>query len=194
MRRIDLHPKKKLRNPARHLRSLRKWTDEFARLQWADYRKFSDRRHLNWRIPIHSKLISEPHTTPEIQAAVIQSLVNAAANLQDALPADCGHMRVAALIEYPCLFNSEVTLFISPDYFETFNPSATVTYKSTRTEDFQTDIEPSRVNIIEKFAIRLPAGSSAGGYLVRTIDFECPESNREYESWVVALPEKPALA
>jgi hypothetical protein len=121
MRRFDLHPLKKLRNPRRHLRSLRKWGDGFAGFDGTAYKDFTDRFD-HWRIPIHAKLIGDKHTTPEIQAEVIQCLVDAAANLHAALPPTCRHMPAATLISYPFLFNSEVTLFVDPDYFSRSNP------------------------------------------------------------------------
>jgi hypothetical protein len=185
MRRLDLHPLKKLRNPQRHLRSLRKWADGFARFDAAFYRDFADKFD-HWRIPIHAKLISEKHTTPAIQAEVIQCLVDAAANLHAALPPACRHMPVAALITYPFLFNSEVTLFIDPDYFRSFKPQD-VTTSSRKSEFSQIDIEPSHLDILAEFGIALPAGARAGGYFMRTIDFECPSDSVEREHWVVAF-------
>jgi hypothetical protein len=186
MRRLDLHPAKKLRNPERHLRSLRKWADAFA-----DFRMPCDGASLNgnfqhWRIPIPAKLVSEPHTTSEIQAEIIQCLVDAAAGLYASLLPECRHMPVATLIEYPCLFNSELTLFVNPDYFTAFKPRK-IESVSSRSEQFQVDVEPSRIDIISKFGIRLPAGARAGGYFVREIDFVSPSCTREYERWTIAF-------
>jgi hypothetical protein len=186
MRRLDLHPAKKLRNPGRHLRSLHKWTDAFARFNWADDCKCSDQNFVHWRIPIPDKLVRDPHTTPAIRAEVIQCLVDAAANLHAALPLECRHMPVATLIEYPSLFNSEVTLFISPDYFRGFKP-AEVASSSIKTDSFQIDVEPSRIDPVTDLDIKLPAGARAGGYFMREIDFEDPGCNREYERWVIAF-------
>jgi hypothetical protein len=182
MRRLDLHPLKKLRNPRRRLRSLRKWRDDFTGFE---YNERADKFE-HWRIPIHAKLVSEKHTTPEIQAEVIQCLIDAAANLHAAMPPECRHMPVATLITYPFLFNSEVTLFVDPDYFQSFKPHD-VTSSSTRSEDYQIDVEPSRVDILSKFGIVLPAGARAGGYFMREIDFESPACNVEYERCVIAF-------
>jgi hypothetical protein len=184
MRRLDLHSAKKLRNPERHLRNLHKWTDAFADFRWDDEGRNDN--FLHWRIPIPAKLVSEQHTTPEIQAEVIQCLVDAAARLHAALPPECRHMPVATLIGYPSLFNSEVTLFVNPEYFAAFKPRK-VEPKSSKSGQFQVDVEPSRVDIVSKFDIHLPAGARAGGYFMREIDFEDPSCNREYERWTIAF-------
>jgi Protein of unknown function (DUF3916) len=185
MRRLDLHPLKKLRNPRRHLRSLRKWADGFARFDWSGYGD-SAGTFDHWRIPIHAKLVSDRHTTPGIQAEIIQCLIDAAANLHATLPPACRHMPVAALITYPFLFNSEVTLFIDPDHFQSFKPRD-VTTSSAKSDDCRIDVESSRVDILSKFGIALPSGARAGGYFMREIDFECPSCTFESEHWVVAF-------
>jgi hypothetical protein len=88
MRRLDLYPAKKLRNPARHLRNLHKWTDAFTNFHW-DGEARND-NFLHWRIAIPAKLISEPHTTQAIQAEVIQCLVDAATRLHTACRRSAG--------------------------------------------------------------------------------------------------------
>lgn len=187
MRRLDLHPKRKLKNPGRHLRSLRRWADGFAGFDWSAHRSQADQNFLHWRIPIHAKLVSEPHTTPQIQAEVLQCLVDAASHLHDALPPECRHMPVATLVQFPHLFNSEVTLFVNPDYFRGFKPETVVVAKSHITENYQVDSGPSRTDIVEKFAIKLPAGARTGGYYMREIDHEWPEGELEYERWTMAF-------
>jgi hypothetical protein len=186
MRRLDLHPAKKLRNAGRHLRSLHRWVDDFVNFRLPPDSQDGTNRFLHWRVPISAKLVSERHTTPEIQAEVIQCLVDAATKLHAALPAEDRHMPVAALIEYPFLFKSEVTLFLDPDYFASFKPR-TIEPTSSRSELFQVDVERSRVDIVSKFDIHLPAGARAGGYFMREIDFETPSCNREYERWAIAF-------
>jgi hypothetical protein len=54
--------------------------------------------YVNWRVPIYAKLVNERHTTPAIQAEVIQCLVDAAARLHAALPPECRHMPVGAAL------------------------------------------------------------------------------------------------
>jgi hypothetical protein len=186
MRRLDLHPAKKLRNPGRHLRSLHRWTDAFADFRMPADSGSMNSNFLHWRVPIPAKLISEPHTTSEIQAEVIQCLVDAATRLHAALPPEFRHMPVATLIEYPCLFNSEVTLFVNPEYFKTFKPRK-IESGSSKSEQFQIDVEPSRVDLVSEFGIHLPAGARAGGYFMREIDFEDPSCTREYERWAIAF-------
>lgn len=186
MRRLDLHPLRKLRNPGRHLRSLHRWVETFSDLDEVDWNKYLKQRYVNWRIPVHAKLVGEKHTTPAIQSDVLQCLVDAATNLHAALPPEVSHLPVAALIEFPSLFNSEVILFTDPDYFRSFKPKPVVS-KSTKYESFQVDVEPSRTNLVSEFGLTLPPGARTGGCFLRQIDFEDDDDIREYESWTVAF-------
>ena len=186
MRRLDLHPRRKLRNPGRHLRSLRRWAEGFGQFRWNDYSESPhNRNYVNWKVPIYAKLVSEPHTTSAIQTEVMQQLIDAAARLQAALPPECRHMPVGALIEYPFLFHSEVTLFVDPDYFRSFKPQK-IEASSIRRETFQIDTEPARMDLVSRFALKLPERFRAGGYFMRTIEFDEPDQVYECERWTIA--------
>ncbi len=185
MRRLDIKPRKKLRNPDRHLRALKRWADGFEGFFPAEAQR-RDQRFLNWKIPIHSKLVSEAHTTPAILRTCILRLVDAAAHLQAAKPADCASMPVAALIRYPNLFDAEVTVFVDPEYFYSFNPDH-FRPRSVQSGAFRVDSEPSRVDVVGEHQIRLPPGARAGGCLLREIDMDAPESPRAYENWTIGF-------
>jgi len=111
--------------------------------------------------------------------------VDAAARLHAALPPECRHMPVGALIEYPSLYGSEVTLFVDPDYFRSFKPQPVVA-GSIKRDTFQIDTEPSRIDLVSQFAIKLPKGFRAGGYFMRTIEFDDPVVVYECERWTIA--------
>lgn len=125
MRRLDTRPLKKLRNPARHLRTLAKWpariasqlpdANELARIQ------SSGDRFWNYKVPVFSKLVEPPHATPETQRACIAAIF-AAAEAIETSPRRPPNCRVACLVTTPWLFQSEVTLFFDDAYFRTFLP------------------------------------------------------------------------
>ena len=163
MRRLDVRPLKKLRNPARHLRALRQWAETVDRLlpapqelaEWTDY---------FWRIqvPIHSKLVSEPHTTQEIRRDVAQSILDAAASVARGLRAP-RPARVACLIAPEDLFASEVTVFFDEGYFAGFAPP--YRHGMTETSDFRVWTTPARIDLVRDWRLTVPEGLlDLGGY------------------------------
>ena len=66
MRRLDLYPKKKLRNPARHLRELARWPERIID-QLPDPAQLAGQRYWNFKVPVFAKLVEPPHATQEAQ-------------------------------------------------------------------------------------------------------------------------------
>lgn len=128
MRRLDFHPKRRLRNPGRHLRSLARWPERII-TQLPTNAELEGSAFSNFRIPAYAKLLEPPHTRPEWLAAALQS-VFAAAEAVERSPRKPEGVRVACLVTTPGLINSEVTLFADESYFQSFLPVA----KSSRSE------------------------------------------------------------
>ncbi|MDP3494000.1 MAG: DUF3916 domain-containing protein, partial [Hyphomonadaceae bacterium] len=120
MRRLDVRPLKKLRNPARHLRALARWPERIVE-QLPALEQAAGERFWNFKVPVFSKLVEPPHATAETQRACIAAIFAAAEaiELSDRRPENC---RVACLVTTPFLFQSEVTLFFDEDYFRSFLP------------------------------------------------------------------------
>jgi hypothetical protein len=120
MRRLDLRPRKKLRNPGRHLRQLAQWPDQIV-TQLPSAEQARGEMFWNFKVPVFSKLVEPPHATPDMQRACVAAIFAAAEAVEksDRRPKDC---RVACLVTTPFLFQSEVTLFFSEDYFRSFLP------------------------------------------------------------------------
>lgn len=120
MRRLDLRPLKKLRNPGRHLRRLAQWperiVDQLPTAEQAEGEMF-----WNFKVPVFSKVVEPPHATPDTQRACMAAIF-AAAEAVERSPRRPGDCRVACLVTTPFLFQSEVTLFFSEDYFRSFLP------------------------------------------------------------------------
>lgn len=121
MRRLDLRPQKKLRNPQRHIRALMRWPERIVR-QLPTAEQLAGDRFWNFKIPVFSKVSDPPHATAETRRACLAALFAAADAVERSArrPADC---RVAVLATTPFLFESEVTLFSDEDYFRSFMPS-----------------------------------------------------------------------
>jgi len=120
MRRLDLYPDRKLRNPGRHLRALARWPERIvSQIPLAD--DLGESRFWNWKIPVYSKLVEGRHATPAAQKAAIAALF-AAAEAVERSPSKPPSTRIACLITTPFLFESEVTLFADEGYFLSFLP------------------------------------------------------------------------
>lgn len=186
MRRLDLRPQKKLRNPARHLRSLARWPQRIVE-QLPTAEMAAGERFWNFKIPVFSKLVEPPHATPETQSACIAAIFAAADAVErsERRPTDC---RVACLVTTPFLFQSEVTLFFDEDYFRSFLP---VTAKSrTDYDGGWIEAEPVSPASIETITPPAPAGLEFhGGTLVREFDHGWGR-NVERMNWVWSFPRR----
>ncbi len=162
-RRLDVRPLKKLRNPGRHIRSLQRWAvtaDKFlpARRvleQWSD-------SYLQLRVPITSKLVTPPHTTPEICRIVARALLDAAATISRSLELE-RPVRIAVLIEPEHLWSAGVHLFFDEDHFRSFLPP--IEHKTGTYGTFTSTTTPPKIDFVADWALTLPPGfADFGGY------------------------------
>ena len=183
MRRLDIRPRKKLRNPARHLRSLARWPDQIVK-QLPAGADLAGERFWNFKVPVFAKIVEPPHATPEAQRACITAIFAAAEAIErsDRRPKGC---RVACLVTTPFLFESEVTLFFDDDYFRTFLP---VSEKSrTAYEGGWVEAEPADAGAIAGIMPKTPEGLAFhGGNILREYD---PAWGRDSErfNWIWAF-------
>ncbi|MDP3736715.1 MAG: DUF3916 domain-containing protein [Hyphomonadaceae bacterium] len=154
MRRLDLHPRRKLRNPGRHLRQLSRWPERIVD-QLPGAAQLEGQRFWNFKVPVFAKVIEPPHATPETQRACIAAIFAAAEAVERSTrrPKNC---RVACLVTTPFLFESEVTLFKDEDYFRSFLPPP----KQARTALAEGSIEagPADVSALPDYVPSAPKG------------------------------------
>ncbi|MEB3165701.1 MAG: DUF3916 domain-containing protein [Cyanobacteriota bacterium] len=118
MRRTGL-TNKKLRGVPRHVRALEKWALSFK--GYVRPRHDESELHFNWKIPVHSALIQGRQANLKTQSRCVAQLLNAACHLSEASRgASSGYYRVACLIVWPWLHQSEVTIFYDKRYYESF--------------------------------------------------------------------------
>lgn len=186
-RRLNLHPLRRLRNPARHLRSLARqasdppgWLPSHDVLEgWAD-------RFWHWKAPIDSKLVAPRDTNPAIKAAVAQSLLEAAANASRHLVLR-RKARVACLLAPENLFASEVTIFFDDDYFQTFLPPAI--HGVARAGAFAVTTAPATIDVVPDWGLQVPKGlRDFGGYLMTEQEDGDPDATFVSHHWVFAEP------
>ena len=183
MRRLDIRPWKKLRNPARHLRSLARWPDQIVKQLPAAADVVGD-RFWNFKVPVFSKVVEPPHATVEMQRACIAAIFAAGEAVEKSGRRPPGS-RVACLVTTPFLFQSEVTLFFDDDYFRTFLPPAS----KSRTEYPGGWVEGEAADPASEQALFPPAPQGLafhGGVKLREFDQDWGRES-ERVTWVWAF-------
>lgn len=102
MRRLDLHPAKRLRGARRHARAFHAAMDRLDALTPPQ----AGERFANFKVPAFQKALSPLHGAPSFRRDVVARLIASADRMARRTPA-----RVAALIDWPDLFGSEVCVF-----------------------------------------------------------------------------------
>ncbi|MEC7120745.1 MAG: DUF3916 domain-containing protein [Pseudomonadota bacterium] len=129
---------KKLRNIPRRKRALARWAAGFnGRYIPAQQ---PDECFFNWKIPVHLHLLQGKQTTPDLQAFCMQQLIQAAQHLIAAAQPSEQYYRVACLIVWPYLHQSEVTIFYDPEYYQGFLNTPTPLPRSLLLEQLALDI------------------------------------------------------
>jgi hypothetical protein len=114
MRQIALS-NKPLRGIPRRLRALERWASSFRDEFYP--RSEHMERYTHWKIPVHEALVQGPQARIEVQAFCIQQLLEAANHLSNAADQSQGYYRVACLLTWPWVHQSEVTIFYDRDYY-----------------------------------------------------------------------------
>ena len=117
MRRL-LPRNNKLRGIPRRLRALEHWAASFS----GEFhpRINEHERYTHWKIPVLSTLVQGPQARIEVQAFCVQQLLEAATHLSCAADRSQGYYRIACLLVWPWLHQSEVTVFYDREYYLSF--------------------------------------------------------------------------
>ena len=169
MRRLSIHrPKAKVRNPDRHIKSLKKWASGFE----GYYPENTGQRYVNFKIWTLDRLIEGPQSKHEWKQAALNQLIVSAKNLISSKPEkEKNKSWVAILLCYPNLWSSEVTVFFDKAYYESFQPK----------KDFIND------SICKRYEIELPPEFIELGYTVSWDDEDENENTYTYseERWTL---------
>ncbi|MFX0580621.1 DUF3916 domain-containing protein [Nocardia nepalensis] len=187
MRRLDLQPKKKLRNPGRHLRQLARWPERIVE-QIPDASRLVDQRYWNFKLPVIAKLVEPPYATNAIRTACLAA-VFAAAEAVERSARRPENSRVACLVTTPFLFNSEVTIFLSEDYFHGFLPVADV--GRTTYQGGWVETSPADASLLDPIRPPEPNGLEfLGGTRFLEFDEDLPDHLFDSINWIWAFPRK----
>ncbi|WP_063046890.1 DUF3916 domain-containing protein [Nocardia pseudovaccinii] len=187
MRRLDLQPTKKLRNPRRHLRQLARWPERIVE-QIPDSSSLVDERYWNFKLPAAEKLVEPPYATNAIRKACLVALFEAAEAVEHSARRP-ENSRVACLVTTPFLFSSEVTIFLSEDYFHSFLPVPDV--QRTDYRDGWVEASPADASLLNPIRPPEPNGLEFFGG-TRLLQFDEEGSHHLIDSinWVWAFPRR----
>lgn len=107
---------KKLRGVPRRLRALTRWKNSFSGCFPGDLTP--EEKYWNYKIPVYRNLVEGKHTSKSIQAFCAQQLIDAAHHIYKAKPQGSANYRVTCVISLPCMFASELCIYISEEYFK----------------------------------------------------------------------------
>ncbi len=181
MRQLDLHPQKKLRNPARHVRSLEKWSRSFA--GFFPTREMTYEGRWYEKIPIFEKVVSPPHTSYELQKQCAQLMIHAAERLRDAKPAGHRIARIYAFLSFPDMFDSFVEVaFESSPYLFFDMPEKVGREGDDNSWHEYFDIDTGRFQDLD---LKIPRGFEVLGTGLRVFDADWMLEPVEVEEWAV---------
>jgi hypothetical protein len=188
MRRMDLHPQKKLRNPQRHIRALRRWQANTHLHLPSENKLNSEEYSLYLRLPVYKKVSDPPRTTPELQRECIMCMIGAAQTIRSHLKLKRAY-RLAVLLQTPNLFHSEVTVFFDKEYLKTFLPPKE--HGTSRSETLAVTTKQADFDLVETLDLHLPSDFEfLGGYRMIEEDF-VDHVNFDYHRWVILEREHP---
>ncbi len=177
-RRLDLYPARKLRGRARHERAFFAAMDGLDR--WLPLA--TDRAFENAKLPVYQKAVSVRHGAPEFRRAVVVRLLDHAARLASRTPA-----RVAAIIDWPGLWASELCVFHDADCAAGFDPERRAReMRPARTvwDGGWVEARDPSGNLLADLNLTLPAGFAAQGTEFAEYD-SATAVLTEREEWVV---------
>jgi len=117
-RKLNRDYRTKVRNIPRRLKALNRWADTFNCPERA---LFSQKEaYRNFKIPVEINLVEGKYSTLRDKAACAQAMLNACSNLITVTADMDYHPRITAVICLPDMFTSEICLFRSENYFQSF--------------------------------------------------------------------------
>ena len=181
MRRIDLRPQKKLRNPARHCRSLEAWALSFD--SFFPTPEMTDRGLWYEKIGFSEKVVSPPHITPDVQAFCTRTMIDTARRIWNARPGDLKDARVYTYLTYPNMFGSflEVAFERNAHLFFSLPGNAGRIGDDTSWCEYT----PLDSGAFPGRNLEIPDGFQIAGCSVREYDADMTPPERHTEAWVV---------
>lgn len=117
-RRLNRSHRTKIRNVPRRIRALNHWAETFHNTSRADFPE--SEYYWNYKIPVDINLVAGKYSKQKIKALCAQALINACSNLIRAKMGSEYDSRITAVICLPDMFTSEICLFRSEDYYQSF--------------------------------------------------------------------------
>ncbi|NUB45215.1 DUF3916 domain-containing protein [Fertoebacter nigrum] len=167
MRRFDLRPAKKLRGRARQERAFHAAMDGMA--GWFPDRALWDGDFAQVKLPGFAKAYGTRHGSAAFRAAVVGRLVGTAAAVAGNRPGGC-RARVAALIDWPELWGSEICVFFDAAQAKGFSPEHRATHRlpsRTTWDGGWVEASAPDEDLLARTGTALPTGFAAHGTQLR---------------------------
>jgi hypothetical protein len=119
--------------------------------------EFSSEKYWNKRLPVPQTFIDSTNTPHSVRRLCMQTMIDRAEFLAQSKPNHLTNSRVCCLIDLPALFFSEVTIFFSESYFQTF-------FDRNRSWQKWTIIQDK--NLAKEYNLRVPTNFQVRGYQV----------------------------
>lgn len=129
------------------------------------------------KIPASRIYLTPPKATQEVYRHCAQQIIRAAVNVSDAKPEQWASTRVAAVIGYLDMFNSEVCVFFIHDYWTSF--------VDRNSDDYRWTPLLSESSLAARLGLKVPEGFCELGYktFLRDDSFD-PPFEEEGEIWI----------
>lgn len=144
----------------RRMRRLRSWVAGLG--EGFDWKPYEGRGYFHWKLALPYALVSGPTARPALQSRAAQVLIDAARTLADRRPPGLAGARVAAIINLPDMFGSEVCVFFDEAYFRAFAPR----------DDEEQTWTPVEASLARRWDLRLPPGFGERGFATELRDFD----------------------
>jgi len=157
---------KKLRGIPRRLRALEGWASTLN--GYARPRSQHMERYHSWKIPVHILLVEGHQTNLEIQSRCTNIFLSAAVSLAEAQCQAYGYCRVACILNWPRLHQSEIVIFYDREYYLSFLGSAN-------------GLAPDRIS--RKLSLSVPPDFLEHGHDITQFD-----DREQIELWCIGQP------
>jgi hypothetical protein len=111
--------------------------------------------YFHWKIPVPAGLVSGASARPRFQAICAQIMIDASLRLASLKPKSLQDTRVVVILGYPDLFQSEICVFFTPEYFASFC--------SRNSDDFKRIARPD-LERVARWNLSIPDGFDVRGF------------------------------
>jgi hypothetical protein len=170
-----LHRRAKRR--LKYVRGLADWFRESFPDEWEP-----GSGYWNYKVPVDGEFVDGPRAHPSVRRACMEYLIQAAIALISARPANSSSVRVCATVWLPELFQSELTVIFTDDYFREFVDRPGPTYDDRLFHRWE-PLAAER-SLLKEWRLDYPLDERGFSYVHRDATFD-PPWEESGEVWLI---------